>query len=109
MRRPRRWSPPRLTNEVTPVYPESKKSSAESARVVLTLTLDANGAVTDVTVATSGGAEFDAAAVAAARELTFAPAVRGGKPIAGEDPFHLRVAYEKPAPAIASYGRDRPW
>ena len=48
-----------------------------------------------------GRREFDAAAVAAAHELTFAPAVRGGKPIAARIPFTFEFAYEKPAPAIA--------
>jgi TonB family protein len=101
---------PRPTNTVTPEYPESRKSSGESARVGLTLTLDEAGAVIDVAVTSSGGAEFDRAALAAARRLTFSPAMRDGKPIAARIPFSFAFSFEKeppaaPAPApLAAFG-----
>jgi TonB family protein len=101
---------PQPTNAITPEYPESKKASAETARVGLTLTLDATGAVTEVAITSSAGAEFDQAALDAARRLTFSPAMRDGKPIAARIPFSFAFAYEKAAPAeqavasVAAFG-----
>lgn len=89
---------PQLTSKVAAVYPEGKKATGESARVVLTLTIDATGAVTDVAVQTSMGPEFDQAAIDAAKRLTFTPATRDGKPIASRIPFSIDFAFEKPAP-----------
>jgi TonB family protein len=93
--------PPRPTNTIAPVYPEEKKATAESATVVLAITLDASGTVTDVSVTTSAGPEFDRAALEAGRKLTFSPAMRDGKPIAARIPFSFTFAYEKPAPPPA--------
>jgi len=60
---------PRLTRFV-----EAESPRPQAAAVVLTLDLSATGAVTKVVVAESGGADFDAAAVAAASQFVFEPA-----------------------------------
>lgn len=53
----------------------------ETAEVVLTLSVDAEGRVSAVKVLSTGGAPFDAAAVAAARNFVFAPAREEGHPV----------------------------
>ncbi len=95
--------PPAL---VTRVEPERPGSETTGATVVLTLTIDASGKVTDAVVATSGGDAFDAASVAAARQFVFSPATRDGKPIAAKIPYTFTfeaapspVAEEAPPPA----------
>ena len=69
-------TPPKLVRATQPVYPPAKLTSGENASVALVLTLDETGRVTDVAVATSGGQDFDEAAIAAARDLKFDPAQR---------------------------------
>jgi TonB family protein len=85
-------TPPKLVQATEPVYPESKKSSGEAASVGLLLTIDESGHVSDGTVTESSGPEFDAAALAAARDLVFEPATRNGKPTAARVPFRYDFA-----------------
>ncbi len=61
----------------------------QEVEVVLTLTIDAEGAVTEAEVFTSGGEPFDAAALEAGRGLVFRPATRDGEPI----PARIRFRY----------------
>src|SRR3954449_12154297 len=72
--------PPKLTRFVEAEYPESERARGRAAVVVLRLTLDAAGNVQDASVAESAGAEFDAAAIAAARRFVFEPAEVDNKP-----------------------------
>ena len=96
--------PPKLLENVEPTYPEAKRASGEAASVVLTLTIDRTGAVTDVAVAESAGPEFDEAATQAARGLRFEPAQKDGAAI----PAKIRYSFDfqlappsAPAPAAA--------
>ena len=73
--------PPKLSRSVEPTYPESKRASGEAASVVLTLTIDRSGQVSDVAVTESAGPEFDEAATSAARSLAFEPAQKNGEAI----------------------------
>ncbi len=91
--------PPKVIENATPIYPESKKATAESATVHLSLTLDAAGKVTKVEVAQSSGSpEFDAAAIEAAGHLVFEPASKDGKPVPAKIPFRFEFAYTPPPP-----------
>ncbi|HEY6461122.1 MAG TPA: TonB family protein, partial [Polyangiaceae bacterium] len=77
------------------VYPPSALAERKHADVVLVVTIDADGHVSDVKVQTSGGADLDEAAVVAARQWTFVPATRGGKPV----PSRIRVPFHFAPPA----------
>jgi TonB family protein len=90
-------TPPRLLQSVEPVYPEAQRQSGQAASVGLVLTLDTEGRVTDAAVSQSGGPDFDAAALAAAPKLVFAPALSGDTPIAARIPFRFDFAIQ-PAP-----------
>ncbi|MDB4934528.1 MAG: TonB family protein / TonB-dependent receptor [Labilithrix sp.] len=71
---------PKLTKFVEAEYPADAKAAGVEAAVVLTIEIAATGAVANVTVAQSAGADFDAAAVAAARQFVFEPAEVDDKP-----------------------------
>ncbi len=96
--------PPKLVEAADPVYPKSKEGSTEEApkevMVVLELVLDAEGKVTDAKVATSAGADFDEAALDAAKKLVFEPATRDGKAIPAKIKFRFTFT-PPPAPAPA--------
>ncbi len=101
-------TPPRLLQSVEPSYPESERQSGRAASVLLTLTLDTEGRVTDAVVAESGGAAFDASALEAAKQLSFTPALSGDTPVAAKIPFRFDFALaapprapEPPPPAAA--------
>jgi TonB family protein len=85
-------TPPKLVRAGEPAYPAAKKDSGESASVVLILTVDATGHVTNAEVEESGGSDFDTAALAASSELVFEPAQQGGKPMAARIPFRFDFA-----------------
>ena len=95
-------TPPRLLTSAEPVYPEAQRQSRQAASVGLVLTLDAEGHVTDATVNQSAGADFDAAALEAARRLVFSPALQGETPIASKIPyrFEFALAPETPPPPV---------
>ncbi|MFO0659975.1 MAG: TonB family protein [Polyangiaceae bacterium] len=89
--------PPKPTNHIEPVFPESRKADPVRAVVTLTLTLDNTGSVTDVVVTSPPDADFDPAAIAAAKQLTFTPALVGGKAVAAKIPYRFEFVWE-PAP-----------
>jgi TonB family protein len=97
-----RMTPPRLLTPAEPVYPEAQRQSRQAASVGLVLTLDVEGHVTDATVNQSAGADFDAAALEAARRLVFSPALHGATPIASKIPyrFEFALAPEAPPPPV---------
>jgi len=89
-------TPPSVLEHVDPVYPASALKERKHTDVVLTVTVDADGHVSKLEVAQSGGADLDEAAIIAARQWTFVPALRDGKPVASRIrvPFH----FAPPAP-----------
>jgi TonB family protein len=88
--------PPQVVHHQDAVYPVSGLKEGKHADVVLTVTVDVDGHVSKVDVFESGGADLDEAAIVAARQWTFVPALRGGKPVASriKMPFH----FAPPAP-----------
>jgi TonB family protein len=71
--------------------------------VVLTLTVDVDGHVSKVDVAQSSGApDLDEAAVVAARQWTFTPATRDGKPVASRIKLPFHFAPPAPPPELVT-------
>jgi TonB family protein len=89
-------TPPAVLTHVDAVYPESALAARQHGDVVLALTVDVDGHVSKVDVMQSGGAAFDEAAIIAARQWTFTPALRNGRAVASRIrvPFH----FAPPAP-----------
>ncbi len=88
--------PPVLAQFVEAPWPPD--APPDPVEVVLRLTIDEGGGVTDAAVVTSGGPGFDEAAVGAARQFVFSPATRGGVPVPVVLDFSYRFALA-PAPA----------
>ena len=75
-------TPPVVKSHVDAVYPSRATDQGQHADVVLVVTVDADGHVTDVKVRESGGDLLDEAATIAIRQWTFEPARRDGTPVA---------------------------
>lgn len=73
---------PRFLHREAPGYPSIARKLGKEGRTVLRLALDARGLLQGVEVIETSGFGFAEAASAAIRKSTFAPAVRGGKPVA---------------------------
>ncbi len=72
---------PELVHTEEAPYPPEAKAAGVEGDVVLRLTIDVNGEVTDAEVVEGAGQGFDEAAQAAALQFRFRPARRRGKPI----------------------------
>jgi TonB family protein len=90
-------SPPTVLNHVDAIYPTAAAAANKHADVVLFVTVDTDGHVSQVEVVESGGKELDEAAVTAMRQWTFNPARRDGRAVRSRIrvPFH----FAPPAPA----------
>lgn len=82
-------------------YPASELATMKPADTVLIITVDAEGRVNDASVAVSAGTAFDEAALAAAQQWRFSPALRGGRPVAAR----IRLAFHFDPPPAASTPR----
>jgi len=91
--------PPTL---ITPARAEFPMGETRSSHVVLALTLDVEGHVTDATALESGGTAFDVAAIAAAKRLVFEPAEVNGRPSAIKIRYAYDFAYTPAAPVLPS-------
>jgi TonB family protein len=91
---------PRLVHFVEAAPPPSLAALHEAA-VTLTIDVDETGKVSAVEVAKSGGEEFDAAALAAARQFVFEPGEAGGQPVPVRITYLYRFVLKPPPPPPA--------
>lgn len=89
---------PRLVKFVEAEYPPEKKAAGVTGSVVLTIEISATGKVAHVTVAESAGAEFDAAATAAASGFEFEPAEVDDKPAPAKITYRYDFVIAEPSP-----------
>ena len=96
-------TPPELVKFVEAEYPREARDKELEANVVLELTVDAEGKVTNAVVKEPVGHGFDEAAVAAALKFEFRPARRGERAVASRllyrYSFHLE---QKEVETVAS-------
>ena len=69
---------PKLLEQVEPEYPAEAFEQRLSGQVIVRITIDETGAVTDAEVDQGAGHGFDEASLAAARKLVFSPALVDG-------------------------------
>ncbi len=101
--------PPQLQEFVSAPYPPAAKEKGLEGNVVLQLDISAAGQVTNATVVNPAGHGFDEAAVKAARQFRFAPALRDGKPIPARILYRYSFTLQKDEPAEAgTTGPDTP-
>ncbi len=72
---------PHLVHFVEAQYPKDKHAAGITSQVLLSIEIGEDGKVGEVGVVQSGGADFDKAAVEAARQFVFTPAESNGQPI----------------------------
>jgi TonB family protein len=87
--RPEDIERPNLVRDAQPRYPAAAWAAGIEGDVVLLLTVDTEGRVTEVAVDTPAGHGLDEAAVRAARDLRFTPARLAGTPI----PIQIRYTF----------------
>jgi TonB family protein len=99
-------TPPAVVAHVDAVYPTTALALREHADVLLAVTVDADGHVSKVDVLQSAAPDLDEAAIVAARQWRFNPALRNGKPVASRIriPFH----FAPPAPAPEMIETSKP-
>ncbi len=73
---------PQFVHRVLPQYPRLARRLGVEGTVVLRLSIDASGKLTQAEVVQSAGHGFDEEALRAVRESVFSPAVREGRPVA---------------------------
>jgi TonB family protein len=91
--------PPKLERFVE-AEPPAALAERQLVDVILTIDVDATGKVVKVDVAQSGGADFDDAAVQAARQFVFAPGEAGGKPVPVRITYQYRFLYKPPSSKV---------
>jgi len=111
-------TPPQVLEHVDAAYPPSRLGESTEATVVLFVTVEKDGRVSDVSVAESGGKDFDEAAITAVQRWRFSPALRNGNPVRARIrvPFHFSPEAhppvveppKKPAETPASTPQQRP-
>jgi TonB family protein len=96
--------PPTVLERVDALVPPSALSQRRDVEVVLAVTVDSEGHVSKVDVLQSGGDAFDQAAIVAARQWRFVPAMRGSKLVASRIrvPFHFAPPVPSQAPPAAT-------
>ena len=97
--------PPKLIQFVEAEYPEHAREDGLEARVVLRLTIDAQGEVTEAIVAEPVGHGFDEAAREAALQFRFTPARRGETPVPSRILYTYAFELPKPPPRGDVAGR----
>jgi TonB family protein len=73
--------PPKLLHAEPPVYPAEAERNGLEGEVLMRLTIDKEGHVTEVDVVEPAGNGFDPAAADAAKKFLFSPATRDGEPV----------------------------
>ncbi|MCA9539229.1 MAG: TonB family protein [Myxococcales bacterium] len=73
--------PPRRLREVKPAYPPAARRAGIEGTIVLVVSLDEKGVVTDVQLISGLGYGLDESAVEAVRRWQYAPATVDGKPV----------------------------
>jgi TonB family protein len=97
---PARVTAPALLDDRGVAYPPQALAEGFFARVevVLVLELDAGGGVLHATIEAPIGHGFDQAALEAALQLRFSPALRGDKPVASR--IRFRYVFQPPLPKL---------
>ena len=93
-------TPPVVVAHVDAVYPTSALAERKHADVMLAVTVDADGHVSKIDVLQSAAPDLDEAAIVSARQWTFRPALRDGKPVASRIRIPFHFAPPAPAPEV---------
>jgi TonB family protein len=90
---------PRLVHFEHAAYPPEAFKAGLEAQVILTLTVDRQGNVTEAVVREPAGHGFDEAAQSAALKFKFEPALRNGKPVPAKIDYRYSFTLTPAAPS----------
>lgn len=107
---PRNVTPPQVIDHVDAIYPAAELARGVDTNVIVTVTVERDGTVSDAQITTSGGAAFDASALAAVKRWRFAPATKDGKPVRARIrvPFHFSPGPHAPPETPAGHPAEQP-
>ncbi len=91
-------TPPELLSRVDAVYPQAALAAGQQGTVVLLVTVDIGGGVSDAEVAQSAGAALDQAALDAVKQWRFMPARRGSQLVVSR----IRIPFRFAPPEVAA-------
>ncbi|NTX58822.1 energy transducer TonB, partial [Myxococcus sp. CA039A] len=91
---------PRRLDSVAVPYPEAEQAAGREGEVVLRLTLDEQGSVTDSEVVRSAGAAFDEAVRTASLSFKFEPARVRGEAVACQIELAHTFKLDAPPPPV---------
>lgn len=83
---------PKFLRRTLPIYPVMARRLGKEGRVVLRLTIDEKGNLSNVEVIENAGYGFAEAAVEAARKSAFLPALKDGKPVSSRAILPIRFS-----------------
>lgn len=83
---------PKFLRRTLPIYPVMARRIGKEGRVVLRLTIDEKGNLSNVEVIENGGYGFAEAAVDGVKKSSFLPALKDGKPIASRAILPIRFS-----------------
>lgn len=91
--------PPKPISQAPVVYPDAAKKDRIEGTVIVMVTIDAGGKVSDVSLKKGVRADIDKAALTSARAWTFEPAQRDNKPVEATVaiPFNFKLDGDKGA------------
>jgi len=85
---------PRVKTAVEPAYPLAAANAGEVGGAILELIIDTQGKIAKLTTLRASRADFEEAAVQAAKQWTFVPAEKDGKPV--ESRWRMALVFETP-------------
>jgi protein TonB len=85
----------RPAGSIRPPYPARARQRGQEADVIVEVWVGAGGNVDRVTVSSSAGPDFDAAAIAAVEKARFYPALRDGEPVPSRVALRLHFRLER--------------
>lgn len=77
-------APPSPLTAISPEYPEAARQAGITGKVLVKITISAEGAVSSAEIAQGVRADLDQAAITALRATRWTPAQKDGKPISCE-------------------------
>lgn len=95
-------TPPRLVDAPAVTLPEGADPLPDDSSVELVVLIQADGTVSEVSIATPLREDVDALVLEAAQRMIFEPARRGGEPIPARVRFLYRITPPAPPPEEAS-------
>ena len=98
---------PRVIHRVEPVYPADAREKNIKGSVILTMVVDREGNPTDIKIWRSLHPSMDQAAIEAARQMRFEPALKDGQPVSETLLVEFYFSLESKHTFVMGYGEGK--